>query len=228
MVLADIAKILTQIEVIGITGNSEVDTYLSNLKTYYIGVKADVTSTVSALQQSISFECADMTSSSVIHTSTSFTSVSTDETEISSESGLQTTSTTPDHLQLTTKEGHLLTTRDDQHILTTRGGHSVLTTKDGHHLLTTPEEHLLTTDQSRPLLTTGSPEKLTTARPSSATTYTTTTTATSDQPATLATSLITSGLCCRIKTVTSGSLQGRSAIMSIRSHANPKSTVMSM
>ena len=256
MVLADIAKILAQIEVIGVTGNNEVDTYLADLKSYYIGVEADVRSTVSALQLRISLECTEMTSSSVIHTrsstsltsssvnhttsSTSFTSFSIDgtKTEISSESGefvLETTKSPPnpttllDHLKLTTERGHLLTTIDGQHILTTREGHLALTTKgEGHHLLTTPKGHLLTTEANHPLLTTGSAEKLTTRR---RTTSTRASSTAPSRPGTLATSLTTSGLCCRIKTVSSGSLQGRSAINSnfyIGLHTSRHSTLMSM
>ena len=84
MVLLDISKILIQIELIGITGNSEVDTYLVELRSYYVEVEADVRSTVSALQQNIAMKCTQVTSPS--RSSTSFTSDLTDGTKISSES----------------------------------------------------------------------------------------------------------------------------------------------
>ena len=95
MVLKDIEKILDQIEVIGVTGNNEVDTYLADLKIYYIGVESDVTSTISALQQRISSECADLTSAGTTSSITSHTSVSINATNPgtsseSTESGLST------------------------------------------------------------------------------------------------------------------------------------------
>ena len=259
MVLKDIEKILDQIEVIGVTGNNEVDTYLADLKIYYIGVESDVTSTISALQQRISSECADLTSAGTTSSLTSHTSVSINATNPgtsseSTESGLPTSRmsttrmptspTTTDEPQLTTEGGHLQTTRDGQHVLTTKDGQHVLTTRDGHHLLTTRDvghnllttsgghnllttyggellttRHgdLLTTEVDHPLLTTNRPEKLTTeggmlftTRGSKTSILTiTTTTSTTATTSTLPSSLTTAGLCCRVKTVTSGSLQGR-------------------
>ena len=254
MVLKDIEKILDQIEVIGVTGNNEVDTYLADLKIYYIGVESDVTSTISALQQRISSECADLTSAGTTSSITSHTSVSINATNPgtsseSTESGLSTSRmptspTTTDEPQMTTEGGHLQTTRDGQHVLTTKDGQHVLTTRDeyhllttrdvGHNLLTTSGGHnllttyggellttrhgdLLTTEVDHPLLTTNRPEKLTTeggmlftTRGSKTSILTiTTTTSTTATTSTLPSSLTTAGLCCRVKTVTSGSLQGR-------------------
>lgn len=252
MVLKDIEKILDQIEVIGVTGNNEVDTYLADLKIYYIGVESDVTSTISALQQRISSECADLTSAGTTSSLTSHTSVSINATNPgtsseSTESGLPTSRmptspTTTDEPQMTTEGGHLQTTRDVQHVLTTKDGQHVLTTRDeyhllttrdvGHNLLTTSGGHnllttyggellttrhgdLLTTEVDHPLLTTNRPEKLTTeggmlfTTRGSKTSILTTTTSTTATTSTLPSSLTTAGLCCRVKTVTSGSLQGR-------------------
>ena len=246
MVLKDIEKILDQIEVIGVTGNNEVDTYLADLKIYYIGVESDVTSTISALQQRISSECADLTSAGTTSSITSHTSVSINATNPgtsseSTESGLSTSRmptspTTTDEPQLTTEGGHLQTTRDGQHVLTTKDGQHVLTTRDGHHLLTTRDvghnllttsgghnllttyggellttRHgdLLTTEVDHPLLTTNRPEKLTTEGGMLFTTRGSKTSILTTTTSTLPSSLTTAGLCCRVKTVTSGSLQGR-------------------
>ena len=246
MVLKDIEKILDQIEVIGVTGNNEVDTYLADLKIYYIGVESDVTSTISALQQRISSECADLTSAGTTSSLTSHTSVSINATNPgtsseSTESGLPTSRmptspTTTDEPQLTTEGGHLQTTRDGQHVLTTKDGQHVLTTRDGHYLLTTRDvghnllttngghnllttnggellttRHgdLLTTEVDHPLLTTNRPEKLTTEGGMLFTTRGSKTSILTTTTSTLPSSLTTAGLCCRVKTVTSGSLQGR-------------------
>ena len=246
MVLKDIEKILDQIEVIGVTGNNEVDTYLADLKIYYIGVESDVTSTISALQQRISSECADLTSAGTTSSITSHTSVSINATNPgtsseSTESGLSTSRmptspTTTDEPQLTTEGGHLQTTRDGQHVLTTKDGQHVLTTRDeyhllttrdvGHNLLTTSGGHnllttyggellttrhgdLLTTEVDHPLLTTNRPEKLTTEGGMLFTTRGSKTSILTTTTSTLPSSLTTAGLCCRVKTVTSGSLQGR-------------------
>ena len=246
MVLKDIEKILDQIEVIGVTGNNEVDTYLADLKIYYIGVESDVTSTISALQQRISSECADLTSAGTTSSLTSHTSVSINATNPgtsseSTESGLPTSRmptspTTTDEPQMTTEGGHLQTTRDVQHVLTTKDGQHVLTTRDeyhllttrdvGHNLLTTSGGHnllttyggellttrhgdLLTTEVDHPLLTTNRPEKLTTEGGMLFTTRGSKTSILTTTTSTLPSSLTTAGLCCRVKTVTSGSLQGR-------------------
>ena len=250
MVLKDIEKILDQIEVIGVTGNNEVDTYLADLKIYYIGVESDVTSTISALQQRISSECADLTSAGTTSSITSHTSVSINATNPgtsseSTESGLPTSRmstsrmptspTTTDEPQLTTEGGHLQTTRDGQHVLTTKDEQHFLTTRDGHHLLTRDVGHnllttsgghnllttyggellttrhgdLLTTEVDHPLLTTNRPEKLTTEGGMLFTTRGSKTSILTTTTSTLPSSLTTAGLCCRVKTVTSGSLQGR-------------------
>lgn len=218
MVLSDIEKILAQIEVIGVTGNNEVDSYLADLKTYYIGVEADITATIAALQQRIASECPGLTSTSDFpkksSVSSTFVSSNGPVTKTSSESTESTknlpSSTTLDLLPRTT--GNLLTTTEREHVLTTKEGQEdMLTTKIEEHLLTTAKQHLFTTEH--PMLTTEG-EVVFTTRPGRSSVdvqsvTTSTSTSTSTTVSTLDTSVTTSGLCCRIKTVTSGSLQGR-------------------
>ena len=219
MVLSDIEKILAQIEVIGVTGNDEVDSYLADLKTYYIGVEADITATIAALQQRIALECPGLTSTSDLpkqsSVSSTFVSSNGPVTKTSSESTESTknlpSSTTLDLLPRTT--GNLLTTTEREHVPTTKEGQEdmLTTTRNEEHLLTTAKQHLLTTEH--PMLTTQG-EVVFTTRPSVSrfsfdVQSVTTSTASPPTFSTLDTSVTTSGLCCRIKTVTSGSLQGR-------------------
>ena len=218
MVLSDIEKILAQIEVIGVTGNDEVDSYLADLKTYYIGVEVDITATIAALQQRIALECPGLTSTSDFakqsSVSSTFVSSNGPVTKTTSESAEPTknlpSSTTLDLLPRTT--GNLLTTTEREHVPTTKEGQEdMLTTRHEQHLLTTAKQHLLTTEH--PMLTTQG-EVVFTTRPSVSrfsfdVQSVTTSTASPPTFSTLDTSVTTSGLCCRIKTVTSGSLQGR-------------------